>query len=194
MVPIYRPTHSFHTAFVHRDSRAGDLDLHTHVAIANKVQTRQGRWLSIYGRVLHQHTVAISETYNTALEHHLYALLGVRFEPRPAAPSEKRPVREIIGVEPGLRRIWSARRADITKRQRELAREFTRAQGRPPTPVEALALAQLANLETRRAKHDPRSEAEQRKAWLRQATDLLGAPRLDQMIRAALHPAVAQHR
>ena len=28
------------TAFTHRDSRAGDPDLHTHVAVANKVQTR----------------------------------------------------------------------------------------------------------------------------------------------------------
>jgi len=180
------------TAFVHRDSRAGDPDLHTHVAIANKVQTREGRWLSIYGRVLHQHTVAASETYNTALEHHLHALLGVRFEPRSATPSDKRPVREIVGVEPGLCRLWSTRRADITKRQRELAHEFTRAQGRPPTPVEAVALAHQANLETRRAKHEPRSEAEQREAWLRQATDLLGTPRLDRMIHAALHPAVGE--
>jgi TrwC relaxase len=29
-------------AFTHRDSRAGDPDLHTHVAVANKVQTLQG--------------------------------------------------------------------------------------------------------------------------------------------------------
>src|SRR5450631_545950 len=40
------------TAFTHRDSRTGDPDLHTHVAVANKVQTRDGRWLSIDGRVL----------------------------------------------------------------------------------------------------------------------------------------------
>ena len=53
-------------AFTHRDSRAGDPDLHTHVAVANKVQTRQGRWLSIDGRVLHAAATAISETYNTA--------------------------------------------------------------------------------------------------------------------------------
>ena len=33
-------------AFTHRDSRAGDPDLHTHVAVANKVQTLDGRWLS----------------------------------------------------------------------------------------------------------------------------------------------------
>jgi hypothetical protein len=30
-------------AFTHRDSRAGDPDLHTHVALANKVQTLDGR-------------------------------------------------------------------------------------------------------------------------------------------------------
>ena len=34
-------------ALPHRDSRAGDPDLHTHVAVANKVQTLDGRWLSI---------------------------------------------------------------------------------------------------------------------------------------------------
>lgn len=44
-------------AFLHRDSRAGDPDLHTHVAVANKVQTRQGKWLSIYGTILHGHVV-----------------------------------------------------------------------------------------------------------------------------------------
>ena len=56
------------TAFTHRDSRAGDPDLHTHVAVANKVQTLDGRWLTIDGRVLFKAAVAASETYNTALE------------------------------------------------------------------------------------------------------------------------------
>jgi hypothetical protein len=50
------------TAFTHRDSRAGDPDLHTHVAVANKVQTLDGRWLSIDGRVLFKANVAASET------------------------------------------------------------------------------------------------------------------------------------
>jgi conjugative relaxase-like TrwC/TraI family protein len=70
-------------AFTHRDSRAGDPDLHTHVAVANKVQTLDGRWLSIDGRVLFKATVAASETYNTALEHHLRDRLGLRFADRP---------------------------------------------------------------------------------------------------------------
>jgi TrwC relaxase len=47
-------------AFTHRDSRAGDPDLHTHVAVANKVQTLDGRWLSIDGRVLFKANVAAS--------------------------------------------------------------------------------------------------------------------------------------
>ena len=55
------------TAFTHRDSRAGDPDLHTHVAVANKVQTLSGKWLSVDGRILFKANVAASETYNTCL-------------------------------------------------------------------------------------------------------------------------------
>jgi conjugative relaxase-like TrwC/TraI family protein len=172
-------------AFTHRDSRAGDPDLHTHVAVANKVQTMQGKWLSIYGRVLHQHVVAASETYNTALERHLVEALGVQFAERPGADREKRPIREIVDVEDQLCEAWSRRRADIVARQRELTRDFRDAHGRAPTPVEAVALAQQANLETRERKHEPRSLAEQRATWRGQAVDVLGSPdAVDRTIRA----------
>ncbi|WP_278258255.1 MobF family relaxase [Nocardioides convexus] len=92
------------TAFTHRDSRAGDPDLHTHVAVANKVQTLDGKWLAIDGRPLHKAVVSASETYNTALERHLFDALGVRFDERPndidGGDARKRPVREIVGVDP----------------------------------------------------------------------------------------------
>jgi hypothetical protein len=87
-------------AFTHRDSRAGDPDLHTHVAVANKVQTLDGRWLSIDGRVLFKAKVAASETYNTSLEQHLRDTLEVRFTARPGSDAGKRPIREIVGVDP----------------------------------------------------------------------------------------------
>jgi len=45
---------------------------------------------------------------------------------------------------------------------RDRNRGFQRDHGRPPTATESVALAQEANLEIREAKHDPRSEAEQR--------------------------------
>jgi conjugative relaxase-like TrwC/TraI family protein len=179
-------------AFTHRDSRAGDPDLHTHVAVANKVQTLDGRWLSIDGRVLFKATVAASETYNTALEHHLWDQLGVQFGERTDTDPGKRPVREIVGVDPVLNQRWSTRRVLIKNRQGELAARFQRDHGRPPTPVEALQLAQQATLETRDAKHEPRSLTEQRATWHAEAAETLGVPDAVQtMISHALHPDVA---
>ncbi len=169
------------TAFTHRDSRAGDPDLHTHVAIANKVQARDGRWLSIDGRVLYKATVAASETYNTALEKHLGASIGVRFAERSNPDPRKRPVREIVGVDPALNERWSARRIGIKARQGELAQEFQQRHGRPPSPIEAMKLAQQATLETRDPKKDPRTLDEQRQQWWFQARAVLGT---DDQIRA----------
>ena len=178
-------------AFTHRDSRAGDPDLHTHVAVANKVQTLDGRWLAIDGRVLFKAKVTASETYNTALERHLADALGVQFVDR-ATSAGRRPVREIDGVDPALNTRWSARRRSIEARRDELAVEFQATQGRPPTPIETLALAQQANLETRDAKHEPRTLAEQRTAWRTQAeTALGGQDGVRRMIHAALHPTRA---
>jgi conjugative relaxase-like TrwC/TraI family protein len=164
-------------AFTHRDSRAGDPDLHTHVAVANKVQTLDGRWLSIDGRVLFKANVAASETYNIALEQHLRDTLGVRFAERPGTDPTKRPIREIVGVDPRLNQRWSTRRAHINTRRGELAIQFQHDHGRPPTPVEGLHLAQQATLETRDAKHEPRSLAEQRATWRSEAAAVLGGPR-----------------
>jgi len=177
-------------AFTHRDSRAGDPDLHTHVAVANKVQTLDGRWLSIDGRVLFKAKVTASETYNTALEQHLRDRLGVRFAERPGTDPAKRPIREIVGVDPRLNQRWSSRRALINLRRGELAVKFQHDHGRPPTAVEALHLAQQATLETRDAKHEPRSHAEQRATWLDEAAAVLGSrDAVTAMVTAALTPA-----
>jgi len=185
-------------AFTHRDSRAGDPDLHTHVAIANKVQTLSpdgtGKWLAIDGRLLYKAKVSASETYNTALERHLVDALGVQFAERPnsviGGDTRKRPVREIFGVDPNLNHRFSKRRISVEARRKELAADFQATHGRPPTPIETLQLAQQATLETREAKHEPRSLAEQRQAWHREAIEVLGSPRgLQQMIRQALNPA-----
>jgi conjugative relaxase-like TrwC/TraI family protein len=184
------------TAFTHRDSRAGDPDLHTHVAVANKVQTRDnGRWLAIDGRLMFAATVAASETYNTALERHLTDTLGVRFEVREGDDPRKRPVREIVGVDPALAARWSARRASIEVRRAELASAFQATHGRPPAPVESVQLAQQATLETREGKHEPRSLAEQRATWAAQARQVLGGERgVQAMLHQALHPAAMPSR
>ncbi|HRW01637.1 MAG TPA: MobF family relaxase [Tetrasphaera sp.] len=173
------------TAFTHRDSRAGDPDLHTHVAIANKVQARDdGAWLSIDGRALYAATVTASETYNTALEQRVSAALGVTFVERANRDPRKRPVREIVGVREELLERWSTRRESINARRAELAREFQAAHGRQPSPIEAIHLAQQATLETRDAKHEPRTLAQQRATWQAEAEHVLGGPRhVEEMLR-----------
>ncbi|MDN5779343.1 MAG: relaxase domain-containing protein, partial [Humibacillus sp.] len=167
------------TAFTHRDSRAGDPDLHTHVAVSNKVQSAgEGKWLALDGAVLHRAVVAASERYNTRLEHEVTDRLGVTFAPTEKSLAEgKRVIREVVGVPAELIRAWSKRRAAIDVVRKELARDFQADHGRPPTPKEAVELAQQATLATREAKHEPRSLAEQRATWAAQAEDVLGGSR-----------------
>jgi DNA primase catalytic core len=172
--------------FTHRDSRAGDPDLHTHVPVANKVQTLEGRWLSIDGRLLFKAIVTASEVYNTALERRLSETLPVQFADSPTRNPSKRPVRELVGVDPALNARWSQRRASIEHRQTELAAAFQREHHRPPTMVEARTLAQQANLETRQAKHEPRTLAEQRATWRGEADAVLGPDGVASMLTATL--------
>jgi conjugative relaxase-like TrwC/TraI family protein len=173
--------------FTHRDSRAGDPDLHNHVAVSNKVQTQDGRWRALDGRVFYKAAVAASERYDTRLEAQLVSRLGVRFADRPGREPDRRPVREIVGMDPGLLTAWSSRRQVIEGRRAELAAAFQREHGRSPTATEAIALAQQATLETREAKHEPRSLGEQRAAWRREALSVLGGPiELDRMLKRAL--------
>ena len=168
------------TAFVHRDSREGDPNLHTHVAISNKVRAvgPDGipRWLAIDGRPFYKSVVAMSETYNSRFEAYMIDYLGVEFAERPTNTG-KRPVREIVGVSPELIEFWSKRAKMIDARLDELMITFQREVGREPTAAEAYDLSQRATLETRNAKKAPRSFAEQRHAWHRQALGVLGSER-----------------
>jgi len=97
-------------------------------------------------------------------------------------------VREIVGVDERLLTTWSARRLMIDVRRGELAGQFQARHGRPPGPIEAVKLAQQATLETRQAKHEPRSHAEQRQSWRADALSVLGTPQaLAAMLDAAVH-------
>src|SRR6185312_7946041 len=106
----------------------------------------------------------------------------------------KRPIRETIGVETELNTRWSSRRQAIEARTGELSKQFQADHGREPTNVEAIALAQQATLESREAKHEPRSLAEQRQTWRGQAIEVLGGHRqLTQMIGQALTARTHRH-
>ncbi|RDI45322.1 MobF family relaxase [Nocardia mexicana] len=160
--------------FTHRESRCGDPDLHTHVLLANRSRTLDGRWRTLDASMIYRLLVTVSEIYNTRLEQHLEADLGVQFAERSGTDPAKRPIREIVGVPAALTEFWSRRDAAITARLGELATAFQREVGREPMSKEMFGLAERATLETRPVKHGLRSWAQQRAAWRAQAEAVLG--------------------
>ncbi|MBF6426065.1 relaxase domain-containing protein [Nocardia cyriacigeorgica] len=175
--------------FQHRDSRAGDPDLHTHVLIANRVRTLDGRWRTVDGQPLHRAVVTVSEIYNTRLEDHLHTELGLEFTERTDTDPAKRPIREIIGIPAWLVHRWSKRDAAITRRLDELATEFQQRWGREPAPSEMHTLADEATLLTRPAKHHARSLADQRQDWFRETAQWCQSPAtVTDIVTTALHP------
>lgn len=161
-------------AFDHFDSRAGDPNLHTHVAISNKVQGVDGRWRSLDARALYRMTVAASEYYNTAFETALTRQLGVTFAPRPDTPDGKEPVREVVGMPLEFIDHFSARRNAIEARYDQLIRAYRREHGHDPSSAACHKLARQANLDTRDGKKAARSLQQMRTDWAASLTEAFG--------------------
>src|SRR3984957_5894151 len=166
--------------FEHWDSRAGDPNLHTHVAVSSKVLGIDGIWRALDGRPLHSAAVAISETYNTVFEAELTARLGVTFAARPGTPEGREPVREIAGVPTAMVEHFSRRRAAIEARYSELERAYREEHGREPDAGSARRLARQANLETREGKRPPAPLADKCAAW---REELIGRFGSDAIVR-----------
>ena len=162
----------------------------------NKVQTLDGRWLALDGRALFKN----DGRRLRAVQHPPGGPAGRparRPLRRPARCGRgKRPVREIVGVDGELPRAWSiaAGRGSTDRRA-----ELTDAVPAPPRPAAhrgggGVELAQQATLETRQAKHEPRSYAEQRAHLARRGRAACSAAsaRLDALRgRRAARPAQA---
>jgi conjugative relaxase-like TrwC/TraI family protein len=160
--------------FDHYDSRAGDPNLHTHVAISNKVLGVDGRWRALDGRGMFRMTVAVSEFYNTRFETELTGRLGVTFTARPDTAAGREPVREIDGVPARIIEHFSARRTEIEARYDQLVRAYRREHGHDPSTAACHKLARQANLDTREGKKAPRSLASMRADWTQSVTAAFG--------------------
>ncbi|MGW5456997.1 MobF family relaxase [Nocardia sp. NPDC003979] len=159
-------------AFTHRDSRAGDPDLHTHLLIANRVRAVDGKWRTIDSKTLHEAVVTASEIYDSRLEHHLETDLALQFEARPGRTPDQVQIREIVGIPVELIEAWSQRGAAIIARLDQLTAAFQTTFGREPSPTEVYDLSDRATLETRPTKHLSASLSEQRDTWATQARQL----------------------
>ncbi|MBA8792849.1 conjugative relaxase-like TrwC/TraI family protein [Friedmanniella endophytica] len=175
--------------FDHWDSRAGDPDLHTHVAVSNKVRGADSKWRSLDGRALFAAAVSLSERYNTRIEDELRTRLGVRFTERGDGEG-RRPVREIDGVLPALLRQFSKRRLSIEGIYRDQLGDYRATHGREPSEPARLSLYQQATLSERPEKQRGRSLEQMVSAWRVEAERVLGTPG----ISAAIESAALGHR
>lgn len=176
--------------FEHRDSRAGDPNLHSHVVISSKVQGIDGRWRALDARALYRMTVAASEHYNTRFETELIDRLARRgyhaeFVERPDTVGTREPIREIAGVDPRFIDHFSSRRTQIEARYDQLLRQFRRNNGHDPSRAVCHQLARQANLETRDDKGVVRSLEEMRADWKESITETFGRHAIKQLMASA---------
>ena len=156
--------------FKHYDTRAGDPDLHSHVLVSNKVQTEDGRWLSIDGYTLMKYHQSISHRYDSILNTLLSNEMGYTFTARDHG-ANKEPTWEIEGVSESLMESFSKRRRDAQPVYQRLVEEFVAARGATPNSVEVGRLWQQAILETRDAKREAESLSELRAGWKNEVSD-----------------------
>jgi Ti-type conjugative transfer relaxase TraA len=149
-------------AFMHRTSRAGDPQLHTHVLAANAVKGSDGRWSAPDARLLYFHARTAGFVYQASLRAGLVETLGVRFGP------VRRGAAELADVDLVVLGGFSNRRAEIE--------EYLFLRGGTGLGDSSRRTAELAALATR----EPKSHAvgqEQgsvalRDRWRQQAVEL----------------------
>lgn len=138
------------TGYVHRSSRAGDPQLHTHTLIANATFA-EGRWTRLYHPAIYEHARAAGFIYEAHLRDELTRRLGVRWR------EVVNGIAEIEGFDPDHLRFFSTRRQEIL----EAAGEGSSARAR-----------QIATLETRSAKDRDLSTESLRGIWREKAEEI----------------------
>jgi conjugative relaxase-like TrwC/TraI family protein len=136
--------------YVHRSSRAGDPQLHTHVLVANATFA-EGRWTRLYHPAIYDHAKAAGYIYEAHLRDELTRRLGVRWR------EVENGIAEIRGFDPDHLRAFSTRREEIL----EVAGEGASARAR-----------QIATLATREAKDRDLTTETLREVWRRKGEEI----------------------
>ena len=126
--------------FVHRTSRAGDPQLHTHCVVPNVVRREDGRCVAIAARPLFVWARAAGSVYQAELQRLLSLRLGVEWQP------DRNNTREIAGFDVQTLRGFS-------KRTVEIEAELEAAGARYQSPGLRTRADDEASLATRPAKN-----------------------------------------
>ena len=92
---------------MHRSSREGDPQLHTHAVIPNLVCREDGAWVAIDATALYRWAKAAGSVYQEELRRRLSARLGVGWGP------DRNGCREMTGLSEAQLRAFSKRTAQI---------------------------------------------------------------------------------
>jgi conjugative relaxase-like TrwC/TraI family protein len=93
--------------YLHRSSRNGDPQLHTHVLIANATMGPDGKWTRLYHPAIYDHAKTAGYIYEAHLRHELTRRLGVEWQ------SVRNGIAEIKGFADEWLKTFSTRRAEI---------------------------------------------------------------------------------
>ena len=163
--------------FVHRSSREGDPQLHTHAVIPNLVCRDDGVWVAIDATALYRWAKAAGSVYQEDLRRRLSARLGVGWGP------DRNGCREMTGLSEAQLRVFSKRTAQI---EAHLA-----ATGQVVTDRKARMQAdEAASLATRARKDRSLTPTHLRGRWDREAAPV-GLPVGDALVAAVASPAPA---
>lgn len=133
-------------AFRQHTSRALDPQLHTHLVIANRVKSPDGRWLALDGRLIKHDQQSLSAIYHAGMRAELTRRLGVRWHTPEHGIAEIRDVADDVLAE------FSSRTADVRRRIDDKLDRFVKMKDREPTPRERWKLEREAAIDSRPAK------------------------------------------
>jgi conjugative relaxase-like TrwC/TraI family protein len=132
--------------FRQHTSRALDPQLHTHVVIANRVASDDGRWLALDARTIKFDQRTLSAIYHASLRAELTRSLGVAWEEPVNGIAEMRDVPRHVREE------FSSRTRAVEDRIEEKLERFSEQMQRDPTPRERWRLEREAVTDSRPAK------------------------------------------
>jgi len=153
-------------AFRQHTSRALDPQLHTHLVIANRVKSPDGRWLALDGRLIKHDQQSLSAMYHAGLRAELTRRLGVRWHVPEHGIAEIRDVTDDVLAE------FSSRTADVRRRIDDKLDRFAETMGREPTPRERWRLEREAAIDSRPAKAHSLDAAVLHTQWAEQVRQL----------------------
>ncbi len=159
------------TAAVFRQhtSRTHDPQLHSHIVLANRVRSPDGRWLALDARTIKHDQRTLSALYHAGLRVELTRRLGVRWQ-EPANG-----IAEIRDVPDDVLAAFSTRTVDVDARIEEKLVRFVESFGRDPTPRERWRLEREAVLDSRPAKRSC-DAASLHEEWLDRSRALVAEP------------------